>query len=349
MFRSKLSLIIIVFSLLAFIFCGGNTNTTGNGTNNNTDDGTEQQTEVVTDTPTDYDKYFSDETPVMWNNIWVDHDDTYNYDTVIGITSVEMGEFEGNSVLVVKYRNMVSFSYGQAWGQDKKVVSIRQNGEKFKCLGGEGLTDFNGATYTPYEGLTPTTIPKDKFEEILGSASDSDKELLLTYYETGLPTELEGLKMDTLLNNATEEQKALLEASYTKSGELDFSPYAINEAIEDEDLLLDTISSIECSFWSSQKFTYDYKDSYVIKYDLHESAGLRTDIGITVVPIDAHNRLKELFFNVGFIPSLEWLEYFELKSKNDVEFDMTQPFDLKEACSTGCMRFNDVWVNPPQG
>ncbi len=370
--KKNIIIIVLLFTAIIFAYCtGGNQDVYYDDEYAN--DG------VVRNKRTPFDRYFDHVN--IWNNVFYEERTAVpQYNSAIGIVNVEIRkltqkeldklekydlrlkpreqEYIKDEVIVVEYENIVDFPLGQGWGQDKKTVSIRQNDAKFKCLGGDGLKDFHSETYTAYRGLTPVTIPKAKFDEILSQLTKEDKEFVISLYDTGLPGKIEAYRFMSLILPyiIDEDKKSLLEDSYENDNE---GYFKLKEDVsdKDKDKLLNIISDTGINYWPSQKYYYDYKNSYVLKYDFW---GDNLMVGFnkihTLKPSD-HIRLKDLFYEIGYTPSLKWKEYFptvgmkrnkKTREVTEVDFDITKPFNLKEICSTGCMFFKDVWVNPPE-
>jgi hypothetical protein len=350
-----ISLLIVILAL--FTFCTGGSTDSG-------DDG------VLKDHQTEWDKYYADETPEMWNNVWVhstleEDPNNIEYNLVIGISKLAYEEFEGNQVFAVTYRLLTDLMPNSGWGQDRKTITIRQ-GENFssgrepsfRCVGGNerdeathnGLIDYTGAAYTPYPGLTPTIIDKETFENvILANVSDSDKEFLLSIYEHGTPpAQLEGYRVDaTIKQNLRGEDLDFFNEAYKKERET-ARWYNLQEGVDTEKLLDLLAKSPE--LFSSADNTYDYRNNYIRKWDLVEQPKNPNLSWLFLgMKKDDWKRCKDLFFGIGYIPSLEWTLYFETTTEDRQSgetrvFDPYQPFRAKENCTTGCYDFINVWA-----
>jgi hypothetical protein len=355
--KRKIILIsLILFILSMFAFC------TGSGGGNVNPDffiPTENKT-------TEFDKYFADETPAMWNNVWVhntleeDPNAYIIYNLIIGITNLKIE----NDQVAISYKLITDTPLGGGWGQDKKTISIRQGeafpdgkAPKFRCKGGitrdesgngTGLIDYDGATYTSYDGLVPGSYEKEKFEtELLAKLSEEEKQYVLSFYEHGTaPAEIEGWRFDALIMGSLKDKKEakdVMNAAYKKERPT-AKWYKLQEGADVNKVLeilatIPTITQIER--------TYDYKKYYILKHDLVEDnrEGILF-LGLKKVDYD---KLAEMFFKVGFIPCLQWTLFFDTKVKDresgeERTFDITKPFRLVEACTTGCYDFRGVWV-----
>jgi hypothetical protein len=354
--RNILLISLLVILLSVFAFCTGGTDAGDGG-----EDG------PITDHETKFDKYF-EENIEIWNNVWVhsslqEDPNSIEYSLVIGVTDVEYTEIEGEERLAVSYKLITDLLPGSGWGQDRKTITIRQ-GEafpsgrepQFRCRGGNerneetnnGLIDYTGAAYTSYKGLAPSIIEKEVFEnEILAKVSDEDKDYLLGMYHHGSPPEqLEAFRFEGyILNNVRGEDKTLIEEAYKKERKT-ARWYDLQEGV-DAEKVLDILATVQALYVEE---TYDYRKYYIRKWDLVEQPeNEQVQFLFLGMSKEDWQRCVDLFYEIGYVPSLRWTLYFETVAEDRQSgetrmFDPYEPFRLKENCTTGCYDFKNIWI-----
>ncbi len=301
----------------------------------------------------EFSRYFADTTPEMKNNVWVNCDGRgIESCSAIGVIGVGYKEVDGEERFAVTYR-IIADKYDSGYGQDTKVITIRQalssgGTALFKCIGGEprneatgvGLHSYDGSSYTPYQSLVPLSIKKEIFKDkILSKVSDDDRKFLLSIYEHGsAPKKMNSIRFNSIKKkledgNLTSEL-TLFESSYEKKEETS-TWYDLKEGVNEQNLL-EALSKAE----------HDYTNFYIKKWDLVEWDGLQMDKSL-LMEKKSWEKARDIFFDAGYVPSLEWTLYFNTKGTSSGEertFDPYKPFTVKENCTTGCYNIENIEI-----
>ncbi len=233
---------------------------------------------------------------------------------------------------------------------------------KFACIGGEGLRDYDGRTYTAAKGFPFFRIEKETFQELLEKATPEEQETLLLMYETGLPRKVEWFRFQRQFEEELEadgkfEDLDFLRSMYYRDPDDRASYYLRKIRTEEErDRLLDILASCENTWsvlapslkeWDQEDYqkpnAFNYRDYYISKFDLISSP-VYDAWGYYGIDRDDNKKIQEILFKYELYDPKEFTLYFSKTSKEgDLEFNIEHPFDIRHHC-VECFNYKNVWL-----
>lgn len=315
-------------------------------------------------------KYFPETSnSTISNNIWIGNtdkksDSAIQNHIIIGIKSITKGEIYDKERIIIRMKLISTSIRGGLFKQDKNTIALIQGkaisskyAPTFRCRNGDGdLTGFDKNDYTYYSGLIPLYVDKQTFEtHIIASdkLSKNDKAILNDAYEFGSPPDIitKHRFEREMMEQLSEEDKAFLSKSYSKNDK-QANHYKLNRDT-DKELLLNLFSEIIINYsfrdYIEEYQYYDYRNYYILKYDdvNYNNGNDDYDKGLDE---QYYLRLLDIFYMVGYVPSLDWSLYFDTftirpETGEEIAFDLSEPFSLIEDCSAGCYEFADIMLN----